>query len=123
MAAGLKNLELISKAGFYEDLSAKVSTLLERLKQAAKAANIGLTTNQVGGMFGLFFTDVKKVTNLKESSACDQELFKKFFHGMLDRGVYLAPSAFEAGFVSAAHTDEDIQQTIDTAANVFQSLN
>ena len=76
----------------------------------------------VGGMFGLFFTEAKTVTNFAQVMQCDQDLFKRFFHGMLDEGVYLAPSAFEAGFVSAAHSDADIEQTIAIAAAVFKQL-
>ncbi|OQX46879.1 MAG: aspartate aminotransferase family protein, partial [Candidatus Sedimenticola endophacoides] len=73
-------------------------------------------SNQVGGMFGIFFSDAEKVTNYAQATACDQERFKAFFHAMLEHGVYLAPSAFEAGFVSAAHSDADIQATLDAAA-------
>lgn len=121
MAAGLKTLELISKKGFYEDLAAKTTQLLQGLEQQARQANIPLTTNQVGGMFGIFFTD-KPVCNFEQATQCNVERFKAFFHAMLEKGVYLAPSAYEAGFVSAAHSVEDIETTIETAAEVFVTL-
>ncbi len=121
MAAGLKTLELISEPGFFERLSAKVQSLMEGLRARAAAAGISLTTNQVGGMFGIFFTD-KQVTNYEQATGCHLEQFKAFFHGMLERGVYLAPSAFEAGFVSSAHTDEDIQLTLAAAAETLAAL-
>ena len=122
MAAGLKNLEIISSAGFYDRLNEKVVMLTEGLKERAKATDIGLTTNEVGGMFGVFFTDAEKVTNFAEVSQCDVERFKKFYHGMLEQGVYLAPSAYEAGFVSSAHTNEDIENTLNAAEAVFKTL-
>ena len=121
MAAGLKTLELISAPGFYDQLSAKVTTLMTGLKERAAAAGIALTTNQAGGMFGIFFTD-QQVTNYEQATACNQDQFKAFFHGMLERGVYLAPSAFEAGFVSIMHTDEHIQATLDAAAETFAAI-
>lgn len=122
MAAGLKTLELISKPGFHEGLSTAATNLCEGLKQRAKAAGIPLTTNQVGGMFGFFFTEEETVTNFAQVSACDVERFQKFFHGMLDEGVYLAPSAYETGFVSAAHGDAEINTTLDAAEKVFTRL-
>ena len=122
MTAGLKTLELLSEPGFYEKLSQKTKQLVAGMLDLAKTAGVPLTANQVGGMFGLFFTDADKVTDFAGSMACDQERFKKFFHGMLDRGVYMAPSAFEAGFVSSAHTDDDIAKTLSAAAEVFSSL-
>lgn len=121
MAAGLKTLELISQAGFYEDLTTKTTHLLQGLEQTARRANIALTTNQVGGMFGIFFTD-QKVTNYQQATECNVERFKDFFHQMLDKGVYLAPSAYEAGFVSAAHSSQDIEETINIASEVFSIL-
>ncbi|MCK7575447.1 MAG: glutamate-1-semialdehyde 2,1-aminomutase [Chromatiales bacterium] len=121
MAAGLKTLELISAPGFYDQLSAKVTTLMTGLKERAAAAGIPLTTNQAGGMFGIFFTD-QQVTNYEQATACNQDQFKAFFHGMLERGVYLAPSAFEAGFVSIMHTDAHIQTTLDAAADTFAAI-
>lgn len=122
MAAGLKTLELISADAFFNELAIKVNTLVGGILEKAKAANIPMTSNTVGGMFGLFFTDAKTVTNFEQVTQCDVERFNKFFHGMLEQGVYLAPSAYEAGFVSAAHTDEDIQNTIAAAEKVLGSL-
>ncbi len=122
MAAGLKTLELISKPSFYEQLSENVSYLTAGLQKAANEADIPFTTNSVGGMFGLFFTDQKTVSNFDQVMLCDQERFNRFFHGMLDNGVYLAPSAFEAGFVSAAHTIDQLDQTIEIAKKLFKEL-
>ena len=122
MTAGLKTLELISKPDFFTNLTKQTTHLVAGMLDLAKAADIGLTANQVGGMFGLFFTDADKVTDFAGSMACDQERFKKFFHAMLDRGVYLAPSSFEAGFVSAAHTDDEITKTLVAAAEAFTTL-
>ena len=89
---------------------------------APGAAGIPLTTNQVGGMFGLFFTEADQVTNYAQATACNQDQFRAFFHAMLERGVYLAPSAFEAGFVSAAHSEADIDATLAAAKEVLASL-
>ena len=122
MAAGLKTLELIAMPGFFEALGAKVETLVQGMVAAAHKAGVPMTENHIGGMFGLFFTEADKVTNFAGSMACDQERFRAFFHGMLDHGVYLAPSAFEAGFVSAAHTDADISATLSAAETVFAGL-
>jgi len=122
MAAGLKTLEMVSKEGFYEALEHKVERLTKGIMGAASEAGIPMTENHVGGMFGLFFTDADTVTGFQGTSACDQERFRQFFHGMLNAGVYMAPSAFEAGFVSMAHTHEDIDTTIDAASSVLSKL-
>lgn len=123
MSAGLAMLnELSGDAQFYDKLGAKVERLVSGILAKAKAHNISMTANTVGGMFGLFFTDASEVTNFNETSACDIERFKKFYHLMLDEGVYMAPSAYEAGFVSAAHSDEDIDNTIGAADRVFAQL-
>jgi len=122
MAAGLKTLELISQADFYDTLGGMTEKLVNGLKQRAEQAGISLSVNRVGAMFGLFFTQEEKVSSFAQVMRCDQELFKRFFHGMLEQGVYLAPSAFEAGFVSAAHSDEDIEKTLDAASVVFKSI-
>ena len=122
MAAGLASLEGISEPGLYESLTVKAERLCAGFQQAADEAGIPLTTNTVGGMFGIFFTDQDSVTSFAQSTACDGERFKKFFHLMLEQGVYLAPSAFEAGFVTTAHTDEDIENTIKAAAVCFKAL-
>ncbi len=122
MAAGLKTLELISKPGFYDSLTQKTEKLVAGIKQQAAAADIALSANQVGGMFGLFFSGDEKVSRFAQVMQCEQALFKRFFHAMLEQGVYLAPSAFEAGFVSAAHTDNDIEQTLEVVAQIFKTL-
>lgn len=122
MAAGLKTLELISQPGFYEQLGSKTEYLVTGMEQRAAQAGISMATNVVGAMFGLFFSQEEKVSYYSQVMQCDQELFKRFFHGMLEQGVYLAPSAFEAGFVSAAHSDEDIEKTLDAASTVFNTL-
>ncbi|MGR9045011.1 MAG: glutamate-1-semialdehyde 2,1-aminomutase [Gammaproteobacteria bacterium] len=120
MAAGLKTLELVSTPGFYQKLTAKTEDLTSGLKERAQKAGIPLTTNSVGGMFGLFFTEQAEVKSFSDVMRCDLERFKRFFHAMLDQGVYLAPSAFEAGFVSAAHSDETIATTLAAAEAAFK---
>ncbi len=122
MAAGLATLTEAMKPGFYEALEAKSHALMQGFSESAKAAGVPLSTVAVGGMFGFFFTDAPQVTSFKQATTCDIERFKRFFHGMLAEGVYLAPSAFEAGFVSAAHTDTDIAATVTAAAKVFRGL-
>jgi len=122
MAAGLKTLELISTPNFFEKLADKTSAMAEGLRMHASAAGIPLTTNEVGGMFGYFFTEEERVTSFAQVSACDIERFKKFYHGMLQEGVYLAPSAFEAGFVSSTHSDDDIADTLAAADKVLATL-
>jgi glutamate-1-semialdehyde 2,1-aminomutase len=122
MAAGLKTLELIAAPGFFEALAAKTATLTDGLVERATAANVALSANRVGGMFGVFFTDRGPVTDYAGATACDQARFRAFFHGMLGRGVYLAPSAFEAGFVSAAHSAAEIAATLEAAAATFAEI-
>ena len=123
MTAGLTALGLISKPGFHKQMTERLTTLLDGLKERAKAAGIPLTTNQVGAMFGLFFTDREEVTNFDQVMACDGARFNKFFHAMLEEGVYLAPASFEAGFISSAHTEEDIQVTLKAAEKAFARIN
>ena len=122
MTAGLKTLELISAPGFFDDLSAKTEYLINGLVSEGRNAGVPVTENHVGGMFGLFFTEQDKVTNFTGSTACDQEKFRAFFHAMLDEGVYLAPSAFEAGFVSAAHQQQDLDATLEAARKAFARI-
>jgi len=122
MAAGLATLEGICEPGFHQRLSERTTQLVEGLRRAAQAANIPLSTNHVCGMFGLFFTDKSPVRYFREVMACDVERFKRFFHGMLAEGIYLAPSAFEAGFISSAHTPAEIDATIEAARKVFAKL-
>lgn len=121
MTAGLKTMELISAPGFYDELAEKVTFLTDGILAAAKDAGINMSCNRVGAMFGLFFSD-QKVTSFELATQCNIDQFKAFFHGMLDEGVYLAPSAYEAGFVSAAHTEDDLQKTIDAATRVLKGL-
>lgn len=122
MASGLATLELISQPGFLEPVSARTSRLVEGLEARAQAAGIPLTSNHVGSMWGIFFSDEEKIINYQQVMQCDTERFAKFFHGMLTEGVYLAPASYEAGFMSAAHTDQDITDTLDAAERVFATL-
>lgn len=122
MAAGLAMLNAVSEPGFFDLLGEKTAKLVNGLQAVADQANIPFTFNQLGGMFGFFFTEEKVITRYEQVMACDLERFKKFYHGMLAEGVYLAPSAFEAGFVSMAHTDKEIDATIAAAKKVFAQL-
>ncbi len=122
MAAGLVTLNLISEPGFFQTLEAKTGAFVDAMTMAAQDAGVPLTANQVGGMFGLFFSQENLVTRYAQAIACDTERFKAFFHGMLKEGIYLAPSAFEAGFMSSAHREEDIEETVAAASRVFAKL-
>ena len=122
MAAGLANLDLISRDGFFEELTARTARLVSGIQAAADEAGVALLTTQVGGMFGMFFTEADRVVNFAEAGSCDVDSFKAFYHLMLERGVYLAPSAFEVGFVSSAHNDEHIEATIAAARESFSRL-
>ena len=122
MAAGLATLKEVMRPGFYAGLEAKANAFMNGLRERARNAGIPLTTVVVGGMFGFFFTKDARVTRYKQATTCDIERFKQFFHGMLAAGVYLAPSAYEAGFVSSAHTDADIATTLDAASRVFAKI-
>ena len=122
MAAGLKTLELIDDDAFWDKLSATTQRLVDGLATAAADAGIPVAVENEGGMFGMVFTDDGPVRSYAQVAAADIDRFKQFFHGMLDHGIYLAPSAFEAGFVSIAHSVEDLDETFDAAANVFRSL-
>ena len=122
MTAGLTALNLISEPGFHETLTAKSEKLMQGLKAAADDVGVPFHSVSVGGMFGFFFTDADRITSFAEMQACDAEKFKKFFHLMLQEGVYFAPAAFEAGFISQAHTDEDIEFTIAAAKKAFAQL-
>lgn len=121
MAAGLKMLDLIQAPGFHDALEAKTHALCDGLEAAAREAGIPFTTTRVGAMFGLFFSS-EYVDTYAQAVACDTAAFNRFFHAMLDRGVYLAPSAFEAGFMSSAHDDAAIAATIDAARAAFKAL-
>ena len=122
MAAGLANLEEISQPGFYDDLTSKTAKLAKGLVTRARAFNIPLTANTVGGMFGVFFSEEEKVENFNQVTQCNIDRFKLFYHGMLEEGIYLAPSAYEAGFVSAAHDKREIKITLVAAEKVFSTL-
>lgn len=121
MAAGLAMLELVQAPGFYDALEAKTNTLCDGLEAAARDAGVPFTTQRVGGMFGLFFSD-GKVDTYAQAVACDTAVFNRFFHAMLARGVYLAASAFEAGFMSSAHDDAVLSATIEAARASFLEL-
>ena len=122
MAAGIANLDLISKPGFYQPINQHTEDLVTGLQAAADQVGIPFTTNHVGTMFGFFFSEEKPVTNYQQVMAGNTQRFNQFFHLMLDAGVYFAPAAYEAGFMSAAHTDQDIQNTIDAALQAFRGL-
>lgn len=122
MAAGLATLEQVAQAGFHARLSAATQRLADGIVDVARQAGVALSANYVGGMFGLFFTEVPRVETFAQVMRCDVERFRRFFHGMLQEGVYLAPSAFEAGFVSSAHGPAEIDATIEAAARVFAKL-
>ncbi len=122
MAAGFACLTQIAQPGTHSTLTDLTAQLANGLLEAAKAENIPLVINHVGGMFGIFFTSAASVTCYADVTQCDVERFKRFFHLMLQEGVYLAPSAFEAGFMSLAHSQEDIQRTVDAARRCFAQL-
>ena len=122
MAAGRAMLNAISEPGFYDELTRKTQMLCEGLETLASKHNIPLTTNQVGSMFGFFFSEEKTIRRFAQVQKCDSERFKKFYHGMLDEGVYLAPSEFEGGFMCSAITDADIDFTLAAADKVFETL-
>lgn len=121
VAAGIATLKQLGKPGFYENLSKNTHLLSSELQNAGRKAGFQFSTDYIGGMFGIYFSDVVP-TSFLESSNCDSELFKCFFHEMLDEGVYIAPSSFEAGFLSSTHDENIIQETIDRAEKVFNRL-
>jgi glutamate-1-semialdehyde 2,1-aminomutase len=122
LAAGLATLELASAEGFHAQLDRAAKRLTTGLQICADSAGIPFTTNQAGGMFGCFFSEAAPVSLFEQVAHCDMDRFRRFFHGMLDAGVYLAPSAYEAGFVSSAHSDTVIDATLEHAAEVFATL-
>ncbi|MFS1701574.1 glutamate-1-semialdehyde-2,1-aminomutase [Aestuariibacter sp. GS-14] len=122
MAAGLAALEQLAEPGLYESIFASTQKLVNGFQAIADEFSIPLTTNSAGSMFGIFFTDVKKVVNYQQAINCNQAQFKQFYHGMLDEGVYLAPASYEAGFVSKLHDDAIITATLDAARKVFANL-
>ena len=122
MAAGLKTLELVSEPNFFENLAAQTEKLVNELQNEANLAGIPFAKTNLGGMFGMFFGLEKPPGLFSEVMNSDQGLFKRFFHAMLKEGVYFAPSAFEAGFVSAAHNDEIIDITLSAAKAAFKTM-
>ena len=122
LAAGLATLRAVQQVGFFGRLAGTTERLTTGIRAAADRAGIAFSTNHVGGMFGLFFTDTPPVTCYHDVMQCDVERFRIFFHGMLQRGIYFAPSAFEAGFVSAAHSEADIEATVNAAADTFGNM-
>jgi len=123
MSAGIATLKKVGVPGFFDALTETTRSLVSGMAQAAADAGIPLATESVGGMFGLFFTENDRVSSFAQVMACDSERFSTFFHGMLKRGIYLAPSAFEAGFVSVTHSEAEISETLTAAAEVFAELN
>ncbi len=122
LAAGLTTLQLASAEGFHQQLDQATRRLVSGLQTHANEAGIPLSCNQVGGMFGFFFSKDERVSRFEQVTRCDMDAFQRFYHGMLDAGVYLAPSAYETGFVSAAHSDDVIDATLDAARQVFASM-
>ncbi|MCR9185056.1 MAG: glutamate-1-semialdehyde 2,1-aminomutase [Halieaceae bacterium] len=122
MAAGLATMEVISAPGFYEPIFERTTQLCRGMEQAAAEAGVPFTTNHAGTMFGGFFTNAANVSNYQQVMACDGAAFNRFFHLMLEAGVYLAPASYEAGFTSAAHSDDDIEQTLTAARSAFAGL-
>jgi len=121
MAAGLAMLELIQVPGFHAELERKTALLTDGLRAVAIEAGVPFSSNRVGGMFGLFFT-AEKVETYAQAVACDVAAFNRFFHAMLKRGIYLAPSAFEAAFMSSAHSEKDIADTLQAARAAFLEM-
>ena len=123
MAAGIATVQQVLEVGFYERLGERLDRLIEGLRSVASDTDIPLTTNHVGTMFGLFFTEADTVSSFADVMACDTVRFGRFFHGMLEEGIYLAPSAFEAGFISSAHGNSEIDRTLESARRVLKTLN
>ena len=123
MAAGLTTLQLIRRPGFHAELTDYTTRMLQGLQDRADAAGVPFVTTQAGGMFGLYFSGAEDIVTFSDVMASDSERFKRFFHLMLDGGVYLAPSAFEAGFTSIAHGDEELRITLDAAERAFATFN
>jgi glutamate-1-semialdehyde 2,1-aminomutase len=123
MASGLAMLSILeADDSFYQNLSDSTEYLVNGIVGAASTSNISMTSNNVGGMFGLFFSSEEKVTNFSQASNCDIELFKKFYKSMIKQGVYFAPSAYECGFLSAAHGKNELDETINAALTAFSEL-
>ena len=123
MSAGLTTLNLISSEDFFNSLEYKTKILVDGITKSAEKIGVPLAMNYVGGMFGLFFTNEKTIDSFEKVINCNKEHYSIFFHGMLEEGIYLAPSSYEAGFVSSSHSDDDIKLTIDTAEKIFKKIN
>ena len=123
MSAGLATLNLISSKDFFNSLEYKTKILVDGITKSAEKIGVPLAMNYVGGMFGLFFTNEKTIDSFEKVINCNKEHYSIFFHGMLEEGIYLAPSSYEAGFVSSSHSDDDIKLTIDTAEKIFKKIN
>ena len=121
VAAGLATLKHVLAPGFFERLTRSTLSLVAQLAEAARATSTAFSAQSVGGMFGIYFR-AQPPCSYAEVMTCDREAFNRFFHGMLQEGIYLAPSAFEAGFVSSAHTEDDIAATAAAARRVFQKI-
>ncbi len=115
-------LKLISAEGFYSELGSRLATLLQGIKAIAVEIGIALQVQQAGGMFGIYFTDSVDLSSYEAMTRCDIAAFREFFHGMLKRGVYLAPSAFEAGFISSSHSAADIEATLTAARETLTEM-
>ncbi|HET8701118.1 MAG TPA: aminotransferase class III-fold pyridoxal phosphate-dependent enzyme, partial [Nitrococcus sp.] len=122
MTAGLATLDVLTRPRAFDGAVAAARGLVDGLRERASAAGVPFTTNQIGTMFGLFFTEAEAVTNFRQVAECDAQRFKRFFHSLLDQGVYLAPSAFEAGFLSTVHDTQAIDHTLAAAERAFASL-
>lgn len=122
MTAGLAQLDALCADGLYEELAAKTKRIAEGFKAAADKHGIPMAINYVGGMFGFFFTDEQHITRFDQVTRCNMDHFRAFYHGMLDEGVYLAPSAYEAGFLSMAHGDKEIEETLAAADRVLARM-
>jgi glutamate-1-semialdehyde 2,1-aminomutase len=122
MASGLATLNLVSQPGFLDPIIEQTTVLVSGLIERARAAGISLTGNHVGTMWGIFFSEQEKITNYNQVMNCNQRQYAQFFHGMLNQGVYLAPASYEAGFMSAAHSEGEIEFTLNAAERVFSTI-
>ncbi|GAA0853745.1 glutamate-1-semialdehyde 2,1-aminomutase [Aliiglaciecola litoralis] len=122
MAAGLAALKQISAPGLYEQLSKTTQQIAQGIKSIANKHGVPMSVNYAGSMFGVFFTDIERVTNYQQAINCDTKTFNKFFHGMLKGGVYMAPASYEAGFVSAMHDQAIVDKTLEVTESVFSEL-
>ena len=122
MTAGIKTIELLSSKKFHKNLESKTKKLMNGIRDAANKNNIDLYITYAGGMFGFFFTDQKNIKNFNQVKKCNSQMFENFFKIMLSKGIYFAPSSFEAGFISSKHSQEDIGYTIKSAEEAFKEI-